>query len=122
MRGSRRGQTTVEFGLSVALFVLLLLGLVEAGRYVFVLGSLTNAAREGARYAVVQTGAPVSEIVNRVRQATAGVDRNQVQVTAPAPPRLSGTYVTVTVSYPYRSILGWVFNRTITVTSEMRVP
>jgi Flp pilus assembly protein TadG len=51
----QRGQTTVEFAL-VALLVLipLLVGIIESGRYVYSISAVTNAAREGARYAIAQ--------------------------------------------------------------------
>jgi len=49
----RRGQALVEFALVVPLLFLLFLGIVETGRLVFYLHTLNNAAREGARYAIV---------------------------------------------------------------------
>jgi Flp pilus assembly protein TadG len=48
-----RGQGLVEFALVVPLFFLLLLGTVEFGRAVYTIEMLNNAAREGARYAIV---------------------------------------------------------------------
>ena len=49
----RRGQALVEFALVVPVLFLLFLGIVETGRLVFYLHTLNNAAREGARYAIV---------------------------------------------------------------------
>ncbi len=112
----------VEMALSITLFVFLLLGLVEAGRYAFLLGSLANAAREGARYAVVHPYAATSEIIDRVRQSVAGMNRDQLTISVPNPPRLPGTYVTVAVSYPFRSVLGPVLSGTVWGISTMRVP
>lgn len=43
----------VEFAIITPLFFVLVLGLVEAGRFVFYAELLTNATREDARYAIV---------------------------------------------------------------------
>jgi hypothetical protein len=43
----------VEFALVAPIFFALLLGIIEAGRFIFYYETLANAAREGARYAIV---------------------------------------------------------------------
>lgn len=48
-----RGQALVEFALVAPLFFVLLLGIVEVGRYIFYYEMLNNATKEGARYAIV---------------------------------------------------------------------
>jgi Flp pilus assembly protein TadG len=52
LRMSQRGQSMVEFALSSVVLLLLVGGLVDIGRAIFVTESLSNAAREGARHAV----------------------------------------------------------------------
>jgi hypothetical protein len=53
-RGSRsRGQALVEFALVFPILMFLLLAVFDVGRGVFVYNALTNAAREGARLAIV---------------------------------------------------------------------
>jgi len=47
------GQALTEFAMVVPFFLLLLYGIVEFGRYVYTVQVLNNAAREGARYAIV---------------------------------------------------------------------
>lgn len=117
-----RGQTLVEFTLSAAVVVLVLIGLIELGRYLFAVNTLRNAVREGTRYAIVR---PQDDngITQRVRQSVAGIapSQVQVQVTFDPPNRSSGSLVTVTASYPFQSVLGF-FRRPITVTATMRVP
>ena len=49
----RRGQALVEFAMIAPLFFILLLSIVEFGRAIFYVQILNNAAREGARYAIV---------------------------------------------------------------------
>jgi hypothetical protein len=52
-----RGQALVEFALVIPLFLLIIFGLVDLGRAVFVNNSLAEAARDGARYGSVQARA-----------------------------------------------------------------
>ena len=47
----KRGQAIVEFALVLPLLLLLVVGLIEAGRAIFIYSSVTNASREAARYA-----------------------------------------------------------------------
>lgn len=51
----RRGQSMVEFALMAPLLFLLLLGMVDFGRALFYANELTNAARDGARVAILQS-------------------------------------------------------------------
>jgi len=51
----RRGASVVEAAMVLPLVILFLLGILEYGRYVMTLQVLTNAAREGAHYALSHT-------------------------------------------------------------------
>jgi Flp pilus assembly protein TadG len=51
----RRGATAVEAGLVLPMVFLVLFGIFEYGRYVMTLQVMTNAAREGAHYALTHT-------------------------------------------------------------------
>jgi Flp pilus assembly protein TadG len=48
-----RGQTLAEFALILPVFLLVLVGLFDAGRLVFAYHTVNNAAREGGRQAIV---------------------------------------------------------------------
>ena len=52
-RRRTRAQALVEFALVVPWFFLLLFGIIEAGRFIFYYETLSNATREGARFAIV---------------------------------------------------------------------
>jgi hypothetical protein len=52
-RARRRGQSLVEFALVFPISMILLMAVFDVGRAVFAYNGLTNAAREGARLAVV---------------------------------------------------------------------
>ncbi len=51
----RRGAVLVEAGLVLPLYLMFLLGIFDYGRYLMMLHLTTNAAREGARYALTHT-------------------------------------------------------------------
>ena len=52
-RNPARGQSLVEFGLVLPIFLLLVFGIIDFGRAVFAFSTLNSAAREAARVAVV---------------------------------------------------------------------
>lgn len=67
-RRRSRGQSLVEFALVLPVALILLLAVFDIGRAVFLYNGLTNAAREGARLAVVNQ--EKSLIVRRVQDMT----------------------------------------------------
>jgi Flp pilus assembly protein TadG len=52
-RRHSRGQSLVEFAVILPVFVLILFGIFDLGRAVFANTTVNNAAREGARHAIV---------------------------------------------------------------------
>jgi len=69
----RRGVTLVETAVVLNLFLLLMFGIMEYGRFVMQGQLLINAAREGARYASVNTStATTAQIQSYVTSYLAG--------------------------------------------------
>ncbi len=69
----RRAMTVVETALIMSLCLLILFGILEYGRFIMVQQIIQNAAREGARYAVVNTNdATTADVQNLVDQMLAG--------------------------------------------------
>lgn len=60
----RRGASLIEFAFVAPVFFLVLLGIIEYARFLFTVQMLNNAAREGARYAAVNT---TSETTNSIQ-------------------------------------------------------
>ena len=72
-RPRSRGQSLVEFALVLPLFLLLVMAIMDLGLAVFSYNSITNAAREGARLAIVNQD--TTKITTRATQQSA-VARN----------------------------------------------
>jgi hypothetical protein len=62
-----RGQGLAEFAIVLPVFLLVVFGMIDVGRVIWATDDITNAAREGARYASVHGGtfcsAPTSTTV-----------------------------------------------------------
>lgn len=80
-RGRRngRGQALVEFALILPIFLLVFVALFDLGRAVFTYNTLTNAAREGARLAIVNQDEPT--IIERAKAQTAIAELDVPNVT-----------------------------------------
>ncbi len=55
-----RGQSLVEFTIVIPIFLAMLFGIFDLGRVVWANNSLAQAAREGARYAIVRGGSALT--------------------------------------------------------------
>jgi Flp pilus assembly protein TadG len=79
MKDRRSGQALVEFALVIPVFLLILLAIFDLGRGVFAYTSITNAAREGARLAIVNQGPGLPE--QRVRAQSSVAESNDADGT-----------------------------------------
>jgi Flp pilus assembly protein TadG len=72
---NRRGTALVEMALVLPIFVAVTLGIVEFGRAMMVGQLITNAAREGARLAIIDgsTNAEVTDYIEDFLAQSAGV-------------------------------------------------
>jgi hypothetical protein len=74
-----RGQGLTEFALVIPIFLLIIIALFDLGRAVFAYNTLTNAAREGARVAIVNQYTP--SIVAHAKAQTQIVELDDPSVT-----------------------------------------
>jgi Flp pilus assembly protein TadG len=137
-----RGQALVEFALVIPLFLLMMVALFDLGRAVFAYNTLTNAAREGARLAIVNQYQP--SIIARAKSQTAIIELDDPsvsvtfwQVAANGNPDMSkpqcddlvavGCLAVVKFEATYRPITPFVSNIlfgsgvTLTATSQLSV-
>jgi Flp pilus assembly protein TadG len=127
-----RGSSLIEFSLIAFMFIIVLLGVVEMGRMVLVYTTVANAARAGARYAIVhgadQTVSPsgpgspctctaIQTVVKNF--ASAGLVNTSlltITVNYPDTTNTPGSRVSVTVAYPYDPLVKYfnsLLNQTI---------
>ena len=71
---TERGQAIVEFALIIPIALLVMLGLFDLGRVVFINNSLSDGARHGARHASIdpRAGAYCATVDTAVRSAIRG--------------------------------------------------
>ncbi len=105
----RRGAAVVELAALAPVLFLLIFGMIEIGRAVMVQHLLTNAARDGARAAVLE-GATASSVSSDVTSYLTSAAVSRVTVTI-NPSDLStaagGSPVTVSASVPF-SAVSWL--------------
>lgn len=65
-KDNERGSTLVEFSIGVTVFVMAMFAVLEFGRLLWVHNALTDAARRGARYAVMHSASDVNSVKNIV--------------------------------------------------------
>ena len=97
-----RGATAVEFGLIVPLLLLLVLGIVEFGHAFQVQGTLSAAAREGARAMALRNDP--AQARDAVQEAAAvlnpGITDAQISIDPASCPVDGDTNVRLTIEYP----------------------
>lgn len=106
---SERGAVLVEAAVALPLLLLVVMGIVDFGRLFQRYEVLTNAAREGARVAVLPVGYSDAQVQERVRQyiGSGGLDKALATPQAPQEttselsPGVCVTVKTVTVTYPH---------------------
>lgn len=106
-----RGATVVELALVAPLLLMLLLGVIESGRYVRALVAVANAARNGASYASATTAASADAVSIRraVLDEMAGFDTSAANPNVPPVAMQRDArgynYVTVTVDYRFAPLI-----------------
>jgi Flp pilus assembly protein TadG len=134
-----RGQALVEFALILPVFVLLLVGLFDGGRAIYAASAVNNAAREGARQAIVDQ--TLAHIEQEARGSAVGLNASSVEIdvdyrdrSAPEAPNscagavgsneIVGCTAVVRVAYAYEAVTPIVGNMlgAQTLVGESRFP
>lgn len=125
----QQGQAAVEFALVVVFLVVLLVSILEMTMFIYTYAALTNAAKEGVRYAIVHGASAGTSISTTAKSlstpcttAATGTVLSTVQTYAalslhntssmsinacyPDGDNKPGSAVQVSVSYPYQPIFG----------------
>lgn len=107
-RFNERGATLLEFAIAASVFFMAMFAVLEFGRVLWVHNALTDAARRGARYAVLHSNTSGDDVKNVVVYGDPGGGTN------PVVENLSTTNVNVTYSANYSISQGTV---SVTITN-----
>jgi hypothetical protein len=126
-RRRQAGQSLVETALVLPVLLLILMGIFDFGRAIFAFNTVSNAAREAARLAIVDQ--KVSAIEDEAKRSALGLDPNEVDITFALPdcpgPVVIGCTAQVKVDYEWQAItpiIGSVVGPIqLSSTTEMRV-
>ena len=102
-----RGQDLVEFAITLPMLLLLLMAIIDLGRAIYYFSAVHNAAREGARYGIVNP-LDFSGMRDTVEHYAIGVDPNNLVIVASQPDLIT---IRVEVTYTFQAVspfFGWV--------------
>jgi len=127
-RRREAGQSLVEFSLSAMALLILLLGMMNLAYGVYCYHTISAAARDAVRYAIVRgpnraSPATPEQIQQAAIRSAVGVSLipNDVTASWPADPSLPGKQdAKVTIAHPYQ-LLMMPIALTLTSTSQMLV-
>jgi Flp pilus assembly protein TadG len=96
------GQALVEFALVLPILLILVFGITEFGRYLYLKNTATNGARQGARVAATTINwAQQAPIFSAATSLIHGATVTILPIAQPT----TGATVTVTITKPFASIV-----------------
>jgi Flp pilus assembly protein TadG len=98
--GGKKGQALVEWAFVLPLLVLFIIIVMDFGRVVYYYSAIHNAAREGARYGVINPD-QITEIQDVARAKAVGLDQSELNVFVIYP---SDKTINVKVTYRFHLI------------------
>ena len=127
LKQDERGQELMEFAIILPFLLLVAFGVLDLGRIFHAAITITNAAREGARYGTFYPDdTPGIIAATRNEAANSGIDLSTSVIQVSCPQGCdSGFPLRVTVVYDFELIMGFVFSSTnlqFARYAEMMVP
>ncbi len=123
---SERGVEVIEFAIVSVLFMMLVFGVMEFGRAIWIYGTVAHTAREGARYAIVRgsesgrTAIP-ADVEGYVNQLAGGLTGLTVTTTWDDASKDPGTVVQVQVDRVFDPAMPLVGLGSFTLSSTSRM-
>ena len=114
----------MEFALIAPVFLIMVIGVFELGRAMWIKASMQYAVEETTRYAIVNTGASTSTLAAYAQSAYSSSGINITGATFNASQATSGgkTYVTITGSFNFSVLVPIVPMPDVTLSAKSRIP
>ncbi len=114
----RRGAAAVELAMILPVLMTIVLGCVDFGRFAYNYIAVTNAARAGAAYGIMNNYSPttlaawkagIGQAARDEMEQQTGYSSSNLVVTVPNPVADANNFrsVKVTASYPFTTIVNW---------------
>lgn len=121
---SRRGATAVEFALVIPIVLIMVAGIFEMGRAMWIKATMQFVVEETTRYAIVNSAATDAQLIT---VATGYLNDSGLDITLTwATPftEVVGTitYIDVTATYAFSAVIPLVPLSNITLTAKSRLP
>jgi TadE-like protein len=137
-RRASRGQALVEFSLTVMIFLVLLMGIFDFGRAIFMYNGVAQAAREIARVTSVHPGSPLGASTETLAVVSTQknlipnlgnptyrcvkIDNTNLPVGTPCKAQEYSVKVTISAVYtPVTPVLSFLGNITLSSSSSAKI-
>ena len=115
------GAAAVEFALVALPFVVMVIGMIEFGRALYIKNSLSNAADWAQRAVIIDQNATSSTLTSVAQAAFKGGDASELAVEVASVSSDGDTYRSITLSYTMTLVIPLVSNGEIVLTTNRRV-
>ena len=120
--GCRKGSVAVEFALIIPVALMILIGIVEVGRAMWVRASLQFVAEEGARYMMVHQNASDADLSAFALEKLVGIDPASVELSL-VRETLDGTdFVTINATFQFQYVASLIGGEPFVLTGSSRAP
>ncbi len=124
LRAHARGNVAIEFAFIAPVFLAMMFGIVEAGRFYMIQSSLSRAVRDATRYAALHgstasTPATAASTQSVLTGAATALQTGSITSSVTfSPDNKAGSTVTVSASYPWQPIAKIVAMPAITISAR----